>query len=57
MGEQLELLGPGLGGVEVAVDLGEHAVKGQVLELLLVADVVVERAGDHPKACGQGAHG
>jgi hypothetical protein len=49
MGEQLELLGPGLGGVEVAVDLGEHGVKDQVVELLLVADVVVERAGDDPR--------
>jgi hypothetical protein len=57
MGERLDLLGPGLGGVEVAVDLGEHGVKDQVVELLLVADVVVERAGDHPQARGQGAHG
>jgi hypothetical protein len=29
----------------------------QVLELLLVADVVLERAGDDPQTCGQGAHG
>jgi hypothetical protein len=43
MGEQLELLGPGLRGVEVAVDLGERGVKDQVLELLLVADVAVEQ--------------
>jgi hypothetical protein len=48
MGEDLEMFGPGLGGVEVGVDLSEHGVKGQVLELLLVADVVVERAGDDP---------
>jgi hypothetical protein len=41
----------------VAVELGEHAVKEQVLELVLVADVVVERAGDDPEAGGQGAHG
>jgi hypothetical protein len=33
----------------VAVDLGEHAVKDQILELLLVADVMVERAGDNPQ--------
>jgi hypothetical protein len=41
----------------VAVDLGEHAVEDQILELLLVADVMVERAGDNPQARGQGAHG
>jgi hypothetical protein len=57
MREHRELLGPGLGGVEVAVDLGEDAVKDQVLELLLVAHVAVERARDHPKAGGQDAHG
>ena len=57
MGEQLDLFGPGQGGVDVDVDLGEHAVQDQVLELLLVADVAVERAGDHPKAGGQAAHG
>ena len=39
------------------VDLGQDAVKEQVLELLLVADVVVEGAGDDPQAGGQAAHG
>jgi len=55
--EQLDPLGPWQGGREGAVDLGEHAVKDQVVELLLVAHVAVERAGDHPEARGQGAHG
>jgi hypothetical protein len=41
----------------VEVDLGQDAVKEQVLELLLVADVVVEGAGDHAQAGGQAAHG
>jgi hypothetical protein len=57
VGDHLEPLGPGQGGVDGAVDLGEDAVKDQVLELLLVADVAVERAGDDPEAGGQGAHG
>ena len=39
------------------VDLGQDAVKDQVLELLFVADVVVEGAGDDAQAGGQGAHG
>jgi hypothetical protein len=39
----------GWGGVEVGVDLGEHAVKDQVVELLFVAYVAVQRAGDHPR--------
>ena len=57
MGEGLELLGPVQGGVEVDVDLGQDAVKEQVLEPLFVADVVVEGAGDDPQAGGQAAHG
>jgi hypothetical protein len=57
MSQDLELLGPGQGWLEVDVDLGQHVVKEQVLELLFVADVVVERAGDDAQARGQGAHG
>jgi hypothetical protein len=57
VGQDLELVGPGQGGVGVEVDLGQDAVKEQVLELLLVADVVVEGAGDHAQAGGQAAHG
>ena len=56
-GQDLELLGPGQGGVGVEVDLGQDAVKDQVLELLFVAEVVVEGAGDHAQAGGQVAHG
>ena len=57
MAQDLELLAPAKGGVQVEVDLGQDAVKDQVLELLLVADVMVEGAGDDPKAGGQAAHG
>ena len=57
MGQDLELLGPAQGGVQVEVDLGQDAVKDQILELLFVADVVIERAGDDPQAGGQAAHG
>jgi hypothetical protein len=57
MRKQLDPLGPGQGGVDVAVDLGEHAVQDQVLELLLVAHVAVERPGDHSEARGQVTHG
>ena len=39
------------------VDLGQDAVEQQVLELLFVADVVVEGAGDDAQAGGQAAHG
>jgi len=56
-GQDFELFGPGQGGFGVDVDLGQDAVKDQVLELLLVADVVVQRPGDHPQAGGQAAHG
>jgi len=55
-GQDFELFGPSQGGVGVEVDLGQDAVKDQVLELLFVADVVVEGAGDDPQAGGQGAH-
>jgi hypothetical protein len=56
MGQDLELFGPGLGGVGVEVDLGQDAVKDQVMQLLLVADVVVQGARDHPQVRGQAAH-
>ena len=56
VGQDLELLGPAQGGVQV-VDLGQDAVKEQILELLFVADVVVQGAGDDPQAAGQAAHG
>jgi hypothetical protein len=45
------------GGVQVEVDLGQDAVEEQVLELLFVADMVVEGAGDDAQAGGQAAHG
>ena len=57
MGQDLEPLGPGQRGTEVDIDLGQDAVEEQVLELLLVADVAIDRAGDDPQAGGQAAHG
>src|SRR4029450_13028930 len=45
VGQDLELLGPAKGGVQVEVDLGQHVVKEEVLELLFVADMVVQGAG------------
>jgi hypothetical protein len=57
VGPDLELLAPLQRGVEVEVDLGQDAVKEQVLELLLAADVAVDRGGDNSQAGGQAAHG
>ena len=57
VGQELELLGPAQSGVQVEVNLGQDTVENQVLELLFVADVVVEGAGDDPQAGGQAAHG
>jgi hypothetical protein len=57
VGQDLELFGPAQGGVQVEVDLGQDAVEEQILELLFVADVVIEGAGDDPEAGGQAAHG
>jgi hypothetical protein len=57
MGQDLELLGPAQGGVQVEVDLGQDTVEEQVLELLFVADMVIEGARDDPEAGGQAAHG
>jgi hypothetical protein len=49
MGQELELLGPVQGGVEVELDLGKHAIEQQVLKLLFVADMVVDRAPGRPQ--------
>ena len=57
MGQALELAGPAQGGVQVDVNLGQDVVKDQVLELLLVADMMVDGTGDDPQAGGQAAHG
>ena len=48
MSEQLDLLGPRQCLVDDAVDLGEHSINDQVLQLLLATDVAVQRAGHHP---------
>jgi hypothetical protein len=57
VGQDLELLGPAQGGVDVDVDLGQDVVQDQVLELLFVANVMVDGAGDDPQAGSQAAHG
>jgi hypothetical protein len=44
MGQDLELVGPAQGVIQVDVDLGQDVVKYQILELLLVADVMVDGA-------------
>jgi hypothetical protein len=51
-----DLRGPGRAGVGLAVDLGEDRVEDKVVKLFLVADVAVQRAGDHAEASGDGAH-
>src|SRR2546421_9738128 len=57
MSEHLDLLDPWQYLVDLAVNLGEHAVNNQVLELLFALYVAVQGAGDHPETRGQGAHG
>ena len=54
--ERRDLPGPVEGVIGLAVDLGQHAVEDEVVELLLAADVAVQRAGNHAQAGGQGAH-
>jgi hypothetical protein len=50
--ERLDLLGPGEGGVELGVDLGQHPVQDEVVQLLLVVHVPVQRRWDHAEAGG-----
>ena len=54
--ERGELPGPRQGGVGLAVDLAQDGVEDEVIQLLLAADVAVQRAGNHAEAGGQGAH-
>ena len=54
--ERGELPGPREGGIGPAVDLAQDGVEDQVIQLLLAADVTVQRAGNHAEAGGQGAH-
>ena len=42
--------------IDVAVDLGQHPVEDEVVELLLVAHVAVQRRGNHSQTGGEGAH-
>jgi hypothetical protein len=43
--------------VDVAVDLSEHSINDQVLQLLLTTHVAVKRTGDNAQTRAQGAHG
>jgi hypothetical protein len=54
--ERGDLCGPGLGGIGLTVDLGEDGVEDEVVELFLVRDMAVERAGHDAEAGGEGAH-
>jgi hypothetical protein len=54
--EGRDLSGPGRPGVCLAVDLGEHRVEYEVIELFFTADVPVQRAGYHAEAGGDSAH-
>ena len=54
--EDLDVLGPGTGVIDIAVDLGQNRVEDEVVELLLVAHVAVQRAGNHSQTRGEGAH-
>ena len=54
--ERGDLRDPGQSRVGPAVDLGEHRVEDEVVELFLAADVAVQRAGNHAEAGGEGAH-
>jgi hypothetical protein len=57
MGQEFELVGPFQGGVHADVDFGQHVVEDQVVKLLLVANVMIEGAGNDLEAGGQAAHG
>src|SRR5690348_17662615 len=54
--EDLDLLGPGEGVFEMVVDLGQHAVQDEIVELLLAAYVAVQRRGNDVETGGQCAH-
>jgi hypothetical protein len=54
--EHGDLRGPGQSRVGPAVNLGEHGVQDEILELFLAADVAVQRTRNHAEAAGEGAH-
>jgi hypothetical protein len=54
--EDLDLLGPGEGPIEMVVDLGQHSVQDEIVELLHVAYVAVQRRGNDLETGGQCAH-
>ena len=54
--ERGDLRGPGLGGVGLAVDLGQDGIEDEVVKLFLVTDVAVQRAGNDTEAGGERAH-
>jgi hypothetical protein len=51
--ERGHLPGPIQGVIGLAVGLGQHVVEDKVVELLLAADVAVQRAGNHAQAGGE----
>ncbi len=51
-----DLCSPGHAGVGLAVDLGEHRVENEIVELFLAADVTVQRARHHAETSGDGSH-
>jgi hypothetical protein len=55
--EHLDPVGPAAAVIDPAVDLGQHSIEDEVVELLFVAHVAVQRSGYHSETCGQGAHG
>src|SRR5664279_4169928 len=56
MREHLYPLAPGEGVIDLAVDLGQHPIEEEFVELLLVAHVAVQRPRNHSKPGSEGAH-
>jgi hypothetical protein len=42
--------------IDFVIDLGQHPFEEEVMELLLVSNVAVERPGNDAKTVGQGSH-
>ena len=56
MRERGDLRGRGLGGVGAAVDLGQHGVEDEVVQLFLAADVTVQGTGNYAESGRQRPH-
>jgi hypothetical protein len=55
-GEYQHLLAPTERSGDLAVNLGKHPVYHEVTQLILVAHVTVQGAGNHAQADGEAAH-